>query len=90
MATKSGSGPGSPFAAIEAILAFTSAGKLERSELFLQTKFTFAGGQDHRLPYDPSAPLHLQVWQSFEVSLEHLTQVSPLCGATLVGNVRDS
>lgn len=43
-----------------------------RDELFLQTKFTYARGQDHRLPYDPAAPLARQVEQSFESSLAHL------------------
>jgi diketogulonate reductase-like aldo/keto reductase len=43
-----------------------------RSELFLQTKFTFVDGQDHRLPYDPRAPIAKQVEQSMERSLEHL------------------
>lgn len=45
---------------------------LARDQLFLQTKFTHQRGQDHRLPYDPSAPLATQVRQSFESSLEHL------------------
>ena len=43
-----------------------------RAELFLQTKFTFQAGQDHRLPYDPSADYQTQVQQSFASSLEHL------------------
>jgi diketogulonate reductase-like aldo/keto reductase len=43
-----------------------------REELFLQSKFTFVDGQDHRLPYDPSASIAEQVRQSFESSLEHL------------------
>jgi diketogulonate reductase-like aldo/keto reductase len=43
-----------------------------RSDLFLQTKFTFRAGQDHRLPYDPKAPVRTQVEQSFASSLEHL------------------
>lgn len=43
-----------------------------RDELFLQTKFTFRGGQDHRLPYDPNAAIATQVAQSFASSLEHL------------------
>jgi len=43
-----------------------------RSDLFLQTKFTPRGGQDHRLPYDPNAPLATQVAQSFASSLAHL------------------
>lgn len=45
---------------------------VERSSLFLQTKFTSPGGQDHRLPYDPDADLATQVRQSFESSLQHL------------------
>jgi diketogulonate reductase-like aldo/keto reductase len=56
----------------EAVDAFVSAGKVPRSELFIQTKFTYASGQDHRLPYDSTAPPALQVAQSFELSLEHL------------------
>lgn len=47
-------------------------GFIRREDLFLQTKFTFRDGQDHRLPYDPSAPIATQVAQSFEKSLEHL------------------
>jgi diketogulonate reductase-like aldo/keto reductase len=43
-----------------------------RDSLFLQTKFTYARGQDHRLPYDPSARPAEQVRQSFRRSLEHL------------------
>jgi diketogulonate reductase-like aldo/keto reductase len=43
-----------------------------REALFLQTKFTYARGQDHRLPYDPSADFATQVAQSFASSLEHL------------------
>lgn len=47
-------------------------GLVRREDLFLQTKFTYAAGQDHRLPYDPRAPLATQVAQSFASSLEHL------------------
>ena len=47
-------------------------GLVARDALFLQTKFTFRGGQDHRLPYDPRAPIATQVAQSFESSLAHL------------------
>jgi len=43
-----------------------------RAELFLQTKFTYAPGQDHRLPYDPRTSFAEQVAQSFASSLEHL------------------
>lgn len=45
---------------------------LQRSDLFLQTKFTFASSQDHRLPYDPKADYTTQVRESFASSLEHL------------------
>jgi diketogulonate reductase-like aldo/keto reductase len=45
---------------------------VSRDDLFLQTKFTFRPGQDHRLPYDPAAPIGTQVEQSFASSLEHL------------------
>lgn len=43
-----------------------------RDELWLQSKFTYQRGQDHRLPYDPKAPVGTQVEQSFASSLEHL------------------
>jgi diketogulonate reductase-like aldo/keto reductase len=46
--------------------------RVRREDLFVQTKFTYARGQDHRLPYDPRAPLATQVEQSFASSLEHL------------------
>lgn len=49
-----------------------ASGVVPRADLFLQTKFTFRGGQDHRLPYDPKAPIGVQVEQSFARSLEHL------------------
>jgi len=49
-----------------------AAARLRREDLFLQTKFTYVGGQDQRLPYDPRAPLAVQVEQSFASSLEHL------------------
>jgi diketogulonate reductase-like aldo/keto reductase len=52
--------------------AAIAAARIARDELFLQTKFTDVRGQDHRLPYDPDAPLGRQVEQSFASSLEHL------------------
>ncbi len=52
--------------------AALGASKLARDELFLQTKFTSQGGQDHRLPYDAKADAGTQVQQSFARSLEHL------------------
>ena len=48
------------------------AGVVTRADLFLQTKFTYQRGQDHRLPYDPTASLSVQVAQSMASSLEHL------------------
>jgi diketogulonate reductase-like aldo/keto reductase len=55
-----------------AVRAAVAAGVVSRADLFLQTKFTFRDGQDHRLPYDPDAPIADQVRQSFRSSLEHL------------------
>jgi len=49
-----------------------AASGLRREEVFLQTKFTYVAGQDHRLPYDPRAPIATQVAQSFASSLDHL------------------
>jgi diketogulonate reductase-like aldo/keto reductase len=45
---------------------------IKRDTLFVQTKFTPAGGQGGRTPYDASADLTTQVRQSFDSSLEHL------------------
>ena len=55
-----------------AIAASVQSGLVGRDDLFLQTKFTFRRGQDHRLPYDPEAPIRTQVEQSFASSLDHL------------------
>lgn len=43
-----------------------------RDDIFLQTKFTHAAGQDHRVPYDPNSSYSTQVAQSLDSSLEHL------------------
>jgi diketogulonate reductase-like aldo/keto reductase len=56
----------------QGLAAVYRAGVATRAELFLQTKFTYPGGQDHRLPYDPSADVATQVAQSMASSLEHL------------------
>ena len=56
----------------EGLAAAYRAGVVTRADLFLQTKFTYQRGQDHRLPYDPSASLAVQVAQSLASSLEHL------------------
>ncbi len=56
----------------EGVANAIARGVVTRDELFLQTKFTYRRGQDHRLPYDPAAAPAEQVRQSFERSLEHL------------------
>ena len=56
----------------EAVATAIQRGLVKREGLFLQTKFTFKNGQDHRLPYDPAAPVATQVEQSFASSLTHL------------------
>jgi diketogulonate reductase-like aldo/keto reductase len=56
----------------EALAAVYREGLVRREDLFLQTKFTYRGGQDDRLPYDPTAKLPTQVAQSMASSLEHL------------------
>jgi diketogulonate reductase-like aldo/keto reductase len=56
----------------QGLAAAYRAGVVARRDLFLQTKFTYQPGQDHRLPYDPSAELSTQVAQSMASSLEHL------------------
>jgi len=56
----------------EGLAAAYRAGVVTRADLFLQTKFTYQRGQDHRLPYDPSASLAEQVAQSLDSSLVHL------------------
>jgi len=54
------------------LAAAYNAGIVTRDDLFLQTKFTYQPGQDHRLPYDPAASLSIQVAQSMASSLDHL------------------
>src|SRR3989441_3528767 len=56
----------------QGLAAAYRAGVVTRADLFLQTKFTYQPGQDHRLPYDPAADLATQVAQSLASSLEHL------------------
>jgi diketogulonate reductase-like aldo/keto reductase len=57
----------------QGLAAAYQAGVVRRADLFLQTKFTYQRGQDHRLPYDPAASLSVQVSQSMTSSLEHLS-----------------
>jgi diketogulonate reductase-like aldo/keto reductase len=56
----------------QGLAAAYRAGVVSRADLFLQTKFTYRPGQDHRLPYDPAASLSGQVAQSMASSLLHL------------------
>ena len=56
----------------EGLAAAYRSGVVTRADVFLQTKFTYRPGQDHRLPYDPTAKLSDQVAQSMASSLEHL------------------
>jgi diketogulonate reductase-like aldo/keto reductase len=56
----------------QGLAASYRAGLVTRADLFLQTKFTYQPGQDHRLPYDPAASLSVQVAQSMASSLDHL------------------
>lgn len=56
----------------QGLAAAYRAGLVKRNDVFLQTKFTYQPGQDHRLPYDPTDPLTEQVAQSLASSLEHL------------------
>lgn len=54
-------------------LASTS-GKLKRSDLYIQTKFTPIDGQDpNNVPYDTASSLTDQVQQSVETSLRNFT-----------------
>ena len=56
----------------QGLAAAYRTGLVTRADLFLQTKFTYLGGQDHRLPYDPAASHSVQVAQSMASSLDHL------------------
>jgi diketogulonate reductase-like aldo/keto reductase len=56
----------------QGLAAAYRAGLVTRDDVFLQTKYTYPPGQDHRLPYDPQADLSTQVAQSMASSLEHL------------------
>jgi len=55
-----------------AVRGFMEEEGIGRESLYLQSKFTYAAGQDHRLPYDPRAGYAEQVRQSAESSLAHL------------------
>ncbi|MCL9684458.1 aldo/keto reductase family protein [Legionella maioricensis] len=54
------------------IRQFLHASSMKREDLFMQTKFTFAPGQDERKPYNDQDSFKNQVAQSFASSLHHL------------------
>ncbi|WP_173238405.1 aldo/keto reductase family protein [Legionella antarctica] len=54
------------------IQQFLNKSPMQREDLFIQTKFTFAAGQDERKPYNDQDPFKNQVTQSFASSLKHL------------------
>src|SRR2546426_4598781 len=56
----------------QGLAAAYRAGVVTRADLFLQTKFTYQGGQDHRLPYDPAAGLSTPGAPSMARPLQHL------------------
>jgi diketogulonate reductase-like aldo/keto reductase len=56
----------------EGLAAAYRDGVVTRADIFLQTKFTYRPGQDHRLPYDAGASFSAQVAQSMASSLDHL------------------
>lgn len=56
----------------DALKSLREQGKIKRNDLFLQSKFTHASSQDHRIPYDAKADFASQVEQSLQSSLSHL------------------
>lgn len=58
----------------QALVELQNKHNIPRQDLFIQTKFTSINGQDQSkpLPYDPRAPLPVQVQQSFATSLKNL------------------
>lgn len=56
----------------EGLARFLEEENENRSNVFLQTKFTYSRGQDHRKPYDDAQPFAQQVASSFQSSLQNL------------------
>lgn len=59
-------------AAVGSAISEALTNGIKREELFIQTKYTYPNGQDHRIPYDVHANYKTQVRQSFQSSLDHL------------------
>ena len=55
----------------DALLELATQG-IKREDLFLQSKYTYKEGQDHRLPYDAKADYTTQVKSSFAGTLKNL------------------
>ncbi len=55
----------------EALVELAEQG-IGREQLFLQSKYTFLRGHDHRVPYDPKSSFATQVRTSFSSTLEQL------------------
>lgn len=55
----------------EALVELSKQG-IARENLFLQSKYTFLRGHDHRVPYDPKASFDSQLRASFGNTLEQL------------------
>ena len=55
----------------DALLELKGLG-ISREDLFLQSKYTYQDGQDHRLPYDPDADFGTQARSSFANTLLNL------------------
>jgi diketogulonate reductase-like aldo/keto reductase len=57
----------------DAVTKLVADGIVRREDLFIQTKYSPAGGQDMKtIPYDPNAPIRDQVFQSVSISLANL------------------
>jgi diketogulonate reductase-like aldo/keto reductase len=73
----------------EGLAAAYRAGVVARADVFLQTKFTYRPGQDHRLPYDPAASLSAQVAQSLATAgLRRMPRSGRQCGKSAMPGVR--
>jgi hypothetical protein len=62
-------------------------GIVSRNELFIQTKFTSKKGQDaSNIPYDPNAPLEVQVYDCFKSYVSTFFPLSMLGYVVLKGS----
>lgn len=54
------------------IKRFLAMGSVQREDIFIQSKFTYAHAQSEHMPYERNAPICKQVIDSFNSSLAHL------------------